>query len=134
MLVSLDTNVWIFGIVGSDHFCEKILLNLSQFEVIVPNQIRVELERNLSPKNLKKFYYFVNQFGVSLNYERIPEIYITMFEGKGLKKGDAIIGGFGEWRKVDKIVSDNRDFLRGLAPDHHFEVMSPQDFCMEFGL
>jgi predicted nucleic acid-binding protein len=134
MLISLDTNVWIFGIVGSNPFCEKILLHLSQFDVVVPNQVRVELERNLSQKNLKKFYYFVHEFDVTLNNERIPEIYITMFEEKGLKKGDAIIGGFAEWKKVDKIISGNRDFLRGLSAGHHFTVMSPQEFCADFGL
>ena len=88
MLISLDTNIWIFGL----------------------------LQNN------------------PLAYERVPDVYITMFEAKNLKKGDAIIGGFGEWRKVDKIVSDNRDFLRGLSADHHFEVMSPQEFCQTFGL
>lgn len=61
-------------------------------------------------------------------------MYITKFESHRLKKGDAIIGGFCEWQKVDKIVSDNRDFLRGLAAEHHFEVMSPQEFCEAFGL
>ena len=57
-----------------------------------------------------------------------------MFESRGLKKGDAVIGGFAEWQKVEKIVSDNRDFLRGLAAGHFFEVMSPEEFCTEFGL
>jgi len=134
MRISLDTNVWIFGIVGSDKFCETILLNLAQFKVIVPNQVRVELERNLSQQNLKKFYYFIKEFNIDINYKQVPEIYITMFEGKGLKKGDAIIGGFAEWQKIEAIVSDNRDFLRGLSPEHYFEVMSPQEFCVKFGL
>lgn len=134
MRVSLDTNVWIFGIVGNDHFCERILLNLSEFDVIVPNQVRVELERNLSQEYLRKFYYFIHEFDVAINYERVPEIYITTFESKGLKKGDAVIGGFAEWQEVEKIVSDNRDFLRGLAAGHFFKVMSPQEFCEAFGL
>ncbi len=34
----------------------------------------------------------------------------------------------------EAIVSDNRDFLRGLSPEHYFEVMSPQEFCVKFGL
>jgi len=33
-----------------------------------------------------------------------------------------------------KIVSDNRDFLRGLSAGHYFEVMSPQEFCEAFAL
>ena len=57
-----------------------------------------------------------------------------MFESKGLKKGDAIIGGFAEWKKIDTIVSDNRDFLRGLSAGHSFDVMSPQEFCEKFNL
>ncbi|MDM8520208.1 PIN domain-containing protein [Anaerolineales bacterium HSG6] len=134
MRISLDTNVWIFGIVGSDEFCQRILDNLSLFDVIVPDQVRRELNRNLSEQMMKRFYQFIQQPNVQLSYDEVPEIYITMFESKGLKKGDAIIGGFGEWRKVDKIVSDNRDFLRGLSAGHHFEVMSPQEFCEEFSL
>ena len=134
MKVSLDTNVWIFGLVGGDYFCRKIIANLSRFEVIVPGQVRVELERNLSEADMKDFYRLAIEVGVELNYQQVPEIYITMFESKGLKKGDAIIGGFAEWLEVDKIVSDNRDFLRGLAAGHYFEVMSPQEFCEAYGL
>jgi len=134
MQVSLDTNVWIFGLLRSNEFCQKILLNLSNFNIVVPNQVRVELVRNLPDRYMKEFYQLASEANVQLDYEKVPDVYITMFESKGLKKGDAIIGGFAEWQKVDKIVSDNRDFLRGLSTGHHFEVMSPQAFCEEFGL
>jgi predicted nucleic acid-binding protein len=134
MRVSLDTNVWIFGLVGEDDFCQRILDNLGQFNVIVPDQVRRELSRNLPQTMMRRFYRFTQQANVQLNYDEVPEIYITMFEAKGLKKGDAIIGGFAEWQKVNKIVSDNRDFLRGLSAGHYFEVMSPQEFCEVFGL
>ena len=134
MLISLDTNVWIFGLLEHDHFCRKILGNLSRFQVVVPSQVQKELNDNLSKKGIKLFYKAVIKSNVQLNYEKVPDIYITAFEAKGLKKGDAIIGAFGEWKKVDTIVSDNRDFLRGLAPEHYFEVMSPQEFCEAFDL
>jgi predicted nucleic acid-binding protein len=134
MRISLDTNVWIFGLIGNDDFCQRILNNLSRFEVIVPDQVCRELNRNLSEQMMKRFYQFTKRPNVQLNYDEVPEIYISMFESKGLKKGDAIIGGFGEWKKIDKIVSDNRDFLRGLSAGHYFEVMSPERFCEEFRL
>jgi predicted nucleic acid-binding protein len=134
MKISLDTNVWIFGILELDQDCQNILMNLSDFEVIVPNQVRKELSDNLSKESLKYFYQLALQPNVHLVYETVPEVFITMFESKGLKKGDAIIGGFCEWQKVDKMVSDNRDFLRGLSAGHNFEVMSPQKFCEEFSL
>ncbi|OQY42402.1 MAG: hypothetical protein B6242_16210 [Anaerolineaceae bacterium 4572_78] len=134
MQISLDTNVWIFGLVENDYYCQKILMKLSHFQVIVPNQVRKELSDNLSQELLNYFYQFVMQPNVHLSYEEVPDIYITMFESKGLKKGDAIIGGFAEWKKIDSIVSDNRDFLRGLSAGHYFEVMSPQEFCESFDL
>ena len=134
MMISLDTNVWIFGLFGNDVFCEQILGNLSKFDVVVPNQVRSELENNLPKTHLKRFYQIVRRSNIQLNFEVVPTVYITTFKEKGLKKGDAIIGGFAEWQKVDTIISDNRDFLRGLSAGHYFEVMSPQEFCEKFDL
>lgn len=56
MRISLDTNVWIFGILERDPHCEKILINLANFEVIIPDQVRKELSDNLSQDFLKFFY------------------------------------------------------------------------------
>ncbi|MEE4359505.1 MAG: hypothetical protein V2I97_23735 [Desulfococcaceae bacterium] len=78
---------------------------------------------------MKQFYLLAIEAGVQFDFRRVPESYISMFEQKGLKKGDLIIGAFCEWRHVDIIVSDNRDFLRGLSGGHHFQVMSPHKFC-----
>lgn len=56
MAVSLDTNVWIFGFLGADIFCEKIILNLRRFQIVIPVQIRAELERNLPGQYMRQFY------------------------------------------------------------------------------
>jgi len=133
MLISLDTNVWISGFLG-DMFCEKIILNLCRLDIIMPNQIRDELERNLSGDYMKRFYLLALEADVRFDFERVPQSYITMFEQKGLKKGDLIIGAFCEWQRVDIIVSDNRDFLRCLTGEHWFRVLSPQKFCETFDL
>ena len=134
MQVSLDTNVWIFGIVGVDPFCETILLNLDKFEIVVPDQVRAELERNLSDYDMKQFYQLLLRFGARIDFAKVPSSHIVAFEKKGLKKGDAEIGAFCEWRQIDVVVSDNRDFLKGLSAAHYFEVMSPQEFCAKFDL
>ncbi len=96
MQISLDTNVWIFGIMGVDEFCERILLNLDKFEVVISNQVRAELERNLSDFDMKQFYEFVLRSGVTVDFAQVPSVYIAAFEDKGLKKGDAEIGAFCE--------------------------------------
>lgn len=134
MRISLDTNIWIFGIVGLDSHCERILFGLHRFDVIVPDQIRRELERNLSDADMKQFYRFLLGFGVRIDYTPVPQSIIAEFEQKGLKKGDAEIAAFCEMNQVDVIISGNRDFLRGLALDHSFEVQSPSEFCNVFGL
>ncbi len=135
MLISLDTNVWIFGLLNGDNHCRKIILNLSKFNIVVPNQVRMELTDNLTEQDMKYFYTLVTKSNVQLNYDTVPEVYVRMLKAKGLKKGDAIIGGFAEWQKINAIVSDNRiDFLRGLSSGHYFEVMSPQEFCQKFDL
>lgn len=134
MQVSLDTNIWIFGIVGVDPDCETILFNLGKFDVIVSDQVREEIERNLTDYDMKTFYRFLMQYEIRIDFATVPAEYISAFEQKGLKKGDAEIGAFCEWRKIDIIVSENRDFLRGLAPEHYFEVLSPKEFCRMFGL
>ncbi len=134
MVISLDTNVWMFGLFQTNLYCQKILFNLSTFWVVVPNQTRTELERNLSHATMKTFHQVAIEAGVRLDFEAVPKSYITMFETKGLKKGDAVIGAYCEWRRVDVLVSDNRDFLRGLSGAHSFSVMSPQAFCETYGL
>lgn len=134
MRVSLDTNIWIFGVIGVDPDCERILFNLDKFEVVLPDQVRRELERNLSDYDMKQFYHFLLRFDVQVDFSPVPNEYILAFEGKGLKKGDAEIGAFCEWRRIEVIVSDNRDFLRGLSPEHFFDVLSPRQFCDTFNL
>lgn len=60
MLISLDTNIWIFAIVAEDPACTKILSNLATFGVIVPDQVRVEVERNFSEHDMKTILSAVN--------------------------------------------------------------------------
>jgi hypothetical protein len=57
-----------------DEYCRKILMNLSDFEVIVPNQIRKELSDNLSKEFLKYFYQLAMQPNIHLNYEVVPDV------------------------------------------------------------
>lgn len=79
MRVSLDTNVWIFGILEQDTDCTTIFRNLDRFRVIVANQIRKELHSNLSDSALERFYKVVKQLDIELNYERVPDVYVHMF-------------------------------------------------------
>jgi predicted nucleic acid-binding protein len=134
MLISIDTNVWIFGITNHDRLCNQIITNLAEFDVVLPNQIRAELHRNLTHQELHLFYRLMLGTNSRIDFEVVPLSLIADFEQKGLKKGDAEIGAFCEWRKISIFISDNRDFLKGLSTNHIFRVMSPAQFCTEMGL
>ena len=133
-LISIDTNVWIFGITNRDRLCHQILANLINFDVILPNQVRAELRRNLTNYEMRLFYQLTLEANIQIDFETVPLPLIADFEQKGLKKGDAEIGAFCEWRGVNLFISDNRDFLRGLSPQHTFRVLSPAQFCAKVGL
>ena len=47
-----------------NHLIFLFKLNLSLFNVVVPNQVRLELERNFSNQNLKRFNYSADLFDV----------------------------------------------------------------------
>jgi predicted nucleic acid-binding protein len=135
MLISLDTNVWVFGLTKLDLECEKILQNLKAFQVIIPDQIRAELERNLNSEDLKAFYTIAQQYDtIDIDFAKVPQKRIEKYKKKGLKKGDTEIAAFCEWRVVKIIVSDNRDFLTLMRKDLPFEIISPAAFCKKFNL
>lgn len=134
MRVVLDTNIWISGLTGTNPFCQMILVNLQGFDVVVPDQVREELERNLSDRVMKQLYRLLLQSDTKVDFALVPGDLVAAFEDKGLKKGDAEIGAFCAWREIAMLVSNNRDFLRGMTGEHSFNVLSPEKFCQEFGL
>jgi predicted nucleic acid-binding protein len=75
MLISLDTNIWIFGVIGADQFCEKIIRNLPRFNMLICDQIRAELEQNLSHQDMKEFYSLVKRSGTKIDFGKVPDRY-----------------------------------------------------------
>ena len=74
------------------------------------------------------------QSGANIDYEKVPQDLIVSFNQQGLKKGDAEIGAFCDWRKINIFVSDNRHFLKTLPSGQQFEIMYPEQFCKVMGL
>ena len=134
MRIVLGTIIWISGLVGTHHLCQEILINLNRLDVVVPVQVREELERNLPDSVMKQFYRLLLQSDTEVDFELVLGDLIAAFEDKGLKKGDAEIGAFCAWREIAVLVSTNRDFLRGMTAGHSFDVLSPEKFCQDFGL
>ena len=61
--------------------------------------------------------------------EPVPVDLVRNYIQLGLReKGDAIIGAFAEWQRVDYVISENRHFLRELQ-SKAFEILNPNVFC-----
>ncbi len=127
--ISLDTNVFIFGIADDDPYVSKILDHLNQFEVWVALQVEREVRRNLNPLDLKEFYRIIRSApSTRLDMQDPPQIYLDCYRQFGLKKGDAYIGAYCEWKQIELLISQNRDFLKAvnLLP---FRILDAETFC-----
>lgn len=127
--ICLDTNIWIGGLISGNLHCIKILNALSQFQVILPNQIRAELARNFDERHLRLLFRIFEETHVEIDYSAIPYELIMAYKQKGLKKGAAIIGAFCEYRQISILVSENRHFLREVSDEKSFKVIFAQTFC-----
>ena len=83
MRIVLDTIIWISGLAGTHPLCQKILINLNRLDVVVPDQVREELERNLPDSVMKQFYRLLLQSDTEVDFELVPGDLIAAFEGKG---------------------------------------------------
>lgn len=66
---------------------------------------------------------------VDIDYAPVPPAMVQAYEQRGLTKGDAVIAAFCEYRSITMFISDNRDFLRTLAPPPPLQVLAPTAFC-----
>jgi len=92
--------------------------------------IVMEVMRNLAkPKDVKLFFSLLQGNSPAFMVESpIPLSLVESYVARGLRaKGDAYIGAFAEWMRVDYLISDNRHFLRELRADA-YGLVSPPEF------
>src|SRR5690349_6000891 len=93
--VAIDSNEYIFAIRGDPEYaaCQELLFeHLDTLRVLVPQQIIVEVHRNLHPEELKSFYDLLETADEVLwDYSNPPVELIQRYEALGAKKGDAAI-------------------------------------------
>ena len=132
--IVLDTNIWIFGLAQQNTFCELIFSQATNLKPSVPEQVRAEIQNSLPSQLIPSFYRTLFKADIAIDASPVSADLLAKYHRLGLKKGDAVIGAYCEWRGIDILVSDNRDFLRGITRELPFEIMSPEEFCEFFGL
>jgi hypothetical protein len=131
MLICIDSCVFIRGINHDQSDAQQLLKRIDpQIQVTIHRLIAQEVSRNLvGQAQLRAFYsLFYKSLNATIIDAQIPPMLIEKYVALGMaEKGDAYIGAFAEWMRVDYLISDNRHFLRELRTDA-YGLLSPGDF------
>ncbi len=128
--VAFDTNVCIFALRKEPNYpaCATLLFDkLTEPQVYMPLQIFLELQRNLTPSEMRRVVRaFMMAQAVTWDYAPARIERIRQWEQRGAKKGDAVITAHLEVAAIRYLVSKNRDFLKEL-PALPFTVLSSEE-------
>lgn len=128
--IALDTNEFLFGIdppPGRESCRELILEGIAGLHVFVPLQVSLELQRNLSPSNLRKLIRAINRLAdTRWDFMAAEDEAVRRFEELGARKGDAVIAAQLERSTITVLISENRHFLTEV-PGLPFRVYSAAD-------
>ncbi len=132
-IISLDTNVLIFGLKATVPAAVRVLQRLDQFDVKIAPEVISEVRRNVSVDEMRRFYGYVRALpSFEVRYEIPPLSHMAKYRQLGLKKGDIRIAAFCDWQRVALLISENRHFLQE-TPDLPFEVLPAAEFCRRAG-
>jgi hypothetical protein len=131
MVICIDSCVFIRGFSREDADTQQLLgLIGPKIQLVIPRLVTVEVTRNLAKRAQQMAFYrlFRNHEHAAIVDGPIPPVLLSRYLALGLsEKGDAYIGAFAEWMRVDTLISDNRHFLRELRTDA-YRLLSPGDF------
>ena len=135
--IVLDTNIWIFGLrnQADQPACYQLLHCLNKLYVKTPYQIFLELQANLDPEELKRFFHLIYFYPnrIELSWEKADLGLIKKYRNLGCKLGDAAIAAHLEMMGIKTLVSENRDFfeeIKGLP----FTVLHAKEVPRELGI
>jgi len=132
--ISLDTNIFIFGIRNIDPYTVAILKNLYKFNTAISAQIEKEIRNNISLYELNEFYQLIYPLAnFEIIYDQPDPAIVKQYQNMELKKGDAIIAAFCYSAGISIFLSENRHFLQKLQKQP-FEIIDSKSFCLRFGL
>lgn len=116
--VTLDTNVWIFGLRQQPEFpdCEALLQHLNQLKAVLPRQVLLELQANLVEGELKMLFRLLKQSakGVEVYWDKAKMEDILKYQRLGCKLGDAALAAQLEKLGVRVLITENRHFLEEI--------------------
>jgi hypothetical protein len=135
--IVFDTNIWIFGLrnQADQPACYQLLQSLSLLYVKTPYQIFLELQANLVPEELKRFFRLIHLYPnrVELSWEKAELDLINKYRSLGCKLGDAAVAAHLEKMSINTLVSENRDFYAEIKKVP-FRVLRAEEALQKLGI
>jgi predicted nucleic acid-binding protein len=132
----LDTNVWVFGLRRDDASpaCAQLLDRVGSFSAVIPLQVLKELNLTLTEDEMRDFYRLINHYSefIELSWQPAAIELVKLYEGRGCRKGDAVIAAHAEALGTGIIVSENRQFLQALK-DLPVEIVTAREAQIRLG-
>lgn len=126
MKIILDTNEYLFGLdresgeeasVKLLNVVRLMIEDIKDFNLLLPEIIREEVQRNI-PQQLEKDFYKLIYSSEKIEHHSMMDVPMKLFNKyrneKELKEGDALIAAFAEFMKVDYLISENRHIYKNL--------------------
>lgn len=136
MLICIDSCVFIRAADAPLSDAARLVKLLNPgLPVVIPRLVVREVIRNLRTEDARHTFYrlFSEKSGGEIIDLPVPEDLVSVYIARGLRaKGDAYIGAFAEWMRVDYLISDNRHFLRELRVDT-YGLLPPPGFLALLG-
>jgi len=131
MLICIDSCVFIRALDAPASDAASLIESLNpNLPVVIPRLVVHEVIRNLRTEAMVRTFYriFYGETGGQIIDLKIPDDLVAAYIDRGLHaKGDAYIGAFAEWMRVDYLISDNRHFLQRLRTGA-YRILAPGEF------
>jgi hypothetical protein len=134
--ISLDTNIYIFGIREDPKFpaCVELLERIGELYVHLPRQIIRELQNNLHPNEVHELFILFSRYPdrVRIDWKTTTLALIEKFQRLGCKLGDAAVAAHLEEEGIETLISENRHFLAEIS-NLPFRVLNATTALEEMG-
>ena len=132
--IVLDTNVWIHGLRQDrgHQACSELLGKLRTLQVVIPRQVLVELQANLSSQEYQSFWQLINSYSskVEISWDHAPIERFNRYRRLGCRRGDAAVAALTEHVGAEALVTENRELLRNVSTVP-FRLLSSSDLLEE---
>jgi len=134
-LLVLDSNEFIFDFLKTKKECILLisLCRKKKINIVIPTLVLDEVFRNIKVETNKDYASKARDSLLKadnieiIETANIPSSLIEKYQARGLKQADASIAAFVEWVGAKYLISENRDFLKGLKVEE-FEILSAKEF------